>query len=746
MVERAYISLILNDAYLPGALTLATAIRRSGSTIPLAILATAEHLSPHSLSALEAVYDYVIRVPTIANPAPANLFALGRLDLYLSFTKIQAWNQTQFKRLVYLDADVLPLVNLDHLFDLEPSTIAASPDAGWPDIFNSGVIVLTPSATDFLGLYSLSESGESFDGGDQGLLNSYFGSSWTRLPFLYNVTPNASYQYIPAFRHFAKDIKIVHFIGSDKPWTKARPSSAPERSKGVPEWYVTANEVYDDLLRRWWEVFDSVDLSSKPSEAIEEEVPEPAPSQQSAQPVSSFARIAKWDPSHSAPPAESKGEAEGLPAHFSHENVWDRRDGWQEQFVPPPVRLLEEYIPSEYRTPSTPPPAAPIASPAPKYAQSPESEWHKPLPAWNPPSPIHVAPTSPAAVWYPPSPIKHDVAPERAPSPYQPEPPREDTPPPPPIFPWEQRGAVASARTFPDDERRAEANAKAAQREVEAREARLAAIANFNASQLAQDQAKKAEETEKDESEERVLEAKEKETELKADYAFDVKGETERADEDAFGGNDADGKDNAEDLGTELKEDLVEEAVVSKLEKLEISEGVTASLSPKTAVDRASLSPTGSFSSFSSTHSQSRSPPMRVSPRSALALKAPSQRRTSASYNAWDRDSSIVNVARRFSSTIHNGEVSGTDLPLTPEPNRQGSFFGFQKAPAGEGDDEEEIIEGDDDEEEPWDPYKKLDELSKMPALLLEKHMQSANKTDSNDARAAESASIETKE
>ena len=45
----------------------------------------------------------------------------------------------------------------------------------------------------------------SFDGGDQGLLNSYF-ADWAytdiqkHLPFLYNMVATATYSYLPAYK------------------------------------------------------------------------------------------------------------------------------------------------------------------------------------------------------------------------------------------------------------------------------------------------------------------------------------------------------------------------------------------------------------------------------------------------------------------------------------------------------------------------------------------------------------------
>jgi glycogenin glucosyltransferase len=84
------------------------------------------------------------------------------------------------------------------------SSLAASPDIGWPDAFNSGLLVLTPSLSTFSDIRDFAISRGSWDGADQGLLNDYFGGDeasgeigrgggWQRLPFRYNVTPNAGY-------------------------------------------------------------------------------------------------------------------------------------------------------------------------------------------------------------------------------------------------------------------------------------------------------------------------------------------------------------------------------------------------------------------------------------------------------------------------------------------------------------------------------------------------------------------------
>lgn len=168
---------------------------------------------------------------------------MNRADLHSAFTKINLWKQTQFRKIVYLDADVVAYRAVDELFDL-PQPFSAAPDVGWPDLFNTGVMVLTPNMGDYYAMVAMAERGISFDGADQGLLNMHFKNSYNRLSFAYNVTPSAHYSYVPAYRHFQSSINMVHFIGSEKPWAQGR--SASEKGDGP----------YGEMLGRWWSVYD----------------------------------------------------------------------------------------------------------------------------------------------------------------------------------------------------------------------------------------------------------------------------------------------------------------------------------------------------------------------------------------------------------------------------------------------------------------------------------------------------------
>lgn len=118
----------------------------------------------------------------------------GRPDLNLALTKLHIFRLgSVFSTIIYLDADTLPLRPIDSLFSLtEGHRFSACPDIGWPDCFNSGVMVVRPQSSDFEELRgrmtASSDNNGSFDGADQGLLNQYFsedgpGGQWNRLPF-----------------------------------------------------------------------------------------------------------------------------------------------------------------------------------------------------------------------------------------------------------------------------------------------------------------------------------------------------------------------------------------------------------------------------------------------------------------------------------------------------------------------------------------------------------------------------------
>ncbi|KAM3857250.1 glycogenin-2 [Diretmus argenteus] len=246
LAGEAFVTLATTDPYCMGATVVAQSLRRHGTTRRIVVMVT-PNVSEESRLALEKVFDEVILVDVVDSGDRVHLSWLGRPELGITFTKLHCWTLTQYSKCVFLDADTLVLCNVDELFEREE--LSAAPDPGWPDCFNSGVFVFRPSLDTHARLLHHAQQHGSFDGGDQGLLNTFF-SSWAvkdinhHLPFIYNLSANSVYTYIPAFQQFGHDAKIVHFQGSVKPWSSGSGAQVKDGAVGR-------------FITRWWKEFIS---------------------------------------------------------------------------------------------------------------------------------------------------------------------------------------------------------------------------------------------------------------------------------------------------------------------------------------------------------------------------------------------------------------------------------------------------------------------------------------------------------
>ncbi|KAJ8415134.1 hypothetical protein AAFF_G00008320 [Aldrovandia affinis] len=220
VMDEAFVTLATNDVYSQGALVVGQCLRRHGTSRQTVVM-VGPHVSQGERAALARVFHHVKEVDVLDSSDRAHLTMMGRPELGVTLTKLHCWALTQYTKCVFLDADTLVLCNVDELFDREE--LSAAPDPGWPDCFNSGVFVFRPSLQTHDRLLQWAREHGSFDGGDQGLLNSFF-SDWAtqdiskHLPFIYNLSTSAVYTYLPAFQQYGGEAKIVHFLGAVKPW------------------------------------------------------------------------------------------------------------------------------------------------------------------------------------------------------------------------------------------------------------------------------------------------------------------------------------------------------------------------------------------------------------------------------------------------------------------------------------------------------------------------------------------------
>ncbi|XP_073482009.1 glycogenin-1 isoform X1 [Aquarana catesbeiana] len=255
MADQAFVTLATNDTYVKGALVLGSSLRRNSTTRRLCVLITPQ-VSDSMRKVLEKVYDVVQVVDVLDSEDSAHLALMERPELGITLTKLHCWALTQYTKCVFMDADTMVMTNVDDLFEREE--LSAAPDPGWPDCFNSGVFVYQPSIETYNQLIQLAREKGSFDGGDQGLLNTFFNTWATKdihkhLPFLYNLSSVSIYSYLPAFKAFGANAKVVHFLGKVKPWNYTYDS----KTKTVKGDVHDQTLIHPEFLQLWWDMYTS---------------------------------------------------------------------------------------------------------------------------------------------------------------------------------------------------------------------------------------------------------------------------------------------------------------------------------------------------------------------------------------------------------------------------------------------------------------------------------------------------------
>ena len=216
----AYITYLVNDLFLPGVMTLAESLKYHHAKYPLCCMVTPE-LSQEARNKLFLVGVHIIEL------SPKQLIYPNRKDFggrykdkaWMMFTKLNIFNQIQYKKLVYLDADTVTLDNVDELF--EYPSLAAYSDEAVLDSSNkglsAGVLVLTPEFLVFQDMLNRINELEYGPNTDQSFLNYYF-PKFNKLDAKYNsLYKNMRRNNRLSDIDDSNKVKILHF-NSQKPW------------------------------------------------------------------------------------------------------------------------------------------------------------------------------------------------------------------------------------------------------------------------------------------------------------------------------------------------------------------------------------------------------------------------------------------------------------------------------------------------------------------------------------------------
>ncbi|XP_020082354.1 UDP-glucuronate:xylan alpha-glucuronosyltransferase 1-like [Ananas comosus] len=243
----AYATILHSESvYVCGAITVAQSIRQAGSTIDLIILVD-ENINNHHRSGLKAAGWKIRTIKRIRNPK-------AEPESYneWNYSKFWLWRLTDYDKIIFIDADLLILRNIDVLFSMPE--ISAIGNNG--TLFNSGVMVIEPSNCTFQLLMDHIGDIESYNGGDQGYLNEIF-TWWHRIPSHMNFLKHfweGDVEETKALKTylFGADpptLHVLHYLGL-KPWLCFRDYDCNWNVDNLQEF------ASDVAHARWWKVHD----------------------------------------------------------------------------------------------------------------------------------------------------------------------------------------------------------------------------------------------------------------------------------------------------------------------------------------------------------------------------------------------------------------------------------------------------------------------------------------------------------
>ncbi|KAL9264772.1 UDP-glucuronate:xylan alpha-glucuronosyltransferase 1-like protein, partial [Drosera capensis] len=247
--REAYVTILHSaDDYVCGALAAAQSIRMAGSTRDLVILVD-KTISSYHRSGLKAAGWKIRIIERIRNPK-------AEKDTYneWNYSKFRLWQLTDYDKIIFIDADLLILRNIDFLFAMPE--ISATGNNG--TLFNSGVMVIEPSLCTFQLLMDHINEIESYNGGDQGYLNEIF-TWWHRIPVRMNFlkhfwegdTDEIKQTKTMLFGAEPPILYVLHYLGM-KPWLCFRDYDCNWNSDIFQEF------ASDTAHATWWKVHDAM--------------------------------------------------------------------------------------------------------------------------------------------------------------------------------------------------------------------------------------------------------------------------------------------------------------------------------------------------------------------------------------------------------------------------------------------------------------------------------------------------------
>lgn len=215
MQEYAYCTYTCSDDYVDGVIALLNSIRDTNTIHDVIVMVTCD-VSENNKIIIKSLNGIIVEVPYIYYNGDNKHSIKDRYNetSWKMFTKLNLWNLTDYKKLLYIDADAVVLQNIDHIFKVDINDgIAAVVDGSKMLNYTgieAGVMLLSPNNHVYNNLLeSLNSDKYDLKMTDQSFLNDYFKEKIVSLDPKWNTRQKKHKSYKGSF--------IYHWNGK-KPW------------------------------------------------------------------------------------------------------------------------------------------------------------------------------------------------------------------------------------------------------------------------------------------------------------------------------------------------------------------------------------------------------------------------------------------------------------------------------------------------------------------------------------------------
>ncbi|XP_026381639.1 galactinol synthase 1-like isoform X2 [Papaver somniferum] len=280
---KAYVTFLAgNGDYVKGVVGLAKSLRKVKSAYPLVVAMLPDVPEEHR-EILRSQGCILREVKPIYPPVKQTQFA--RVYYVINYSKLRIRDFEEHSKMMYSDADILVVENIDHLFDAADGYFYAvmgcfceksrshSPQYSigycqqcpekviWPTemgsppplYFNAGMFVFEPSRLTCESLLQTLPDNTRTSFAEQDFLNMFFNHIYKPIPPTYNLMLTMLWNHPENFE-FDK-VKVVHFCASgSKPWRYTGKEANMEDIKM--------------LVAKWWDIYNDESLDFKANDAM----------------------------------------------------------------------------------------------------------------------------------------------------------------------------------------------------------------------------------------------------------------------------------------------------------------------------------------------------------------------------------------------------------------------------------------------------------------------------------------------